>query len=86
MKSTKILENCRRAMSAGATLLVIEWVLEPPNEPDLGKFMDLHMLVLLGGRERTASEFEALLRKAGFSLTRVIETPGPHAIVEARPH
>ena len=80
-----ILSTCRRAIRQDGTLVLIEWVLRPPNEPDLGKFMDLHMLVTLGGRERTESEFRGLLAGAGFVLTRVIPTGGPHSIVEARP-
>ncbi len=81
----KILRNCRRAISRDGMLLLIEWVLKPPNEPDLGKFTDLNMLVLLGGRERTEADFKALLREAGFSMTRVIPTAGPHSIVESKP-
>lgn len=80
-----ILANCRRAISSEGKLLLVEWVLKPPNEPDLGKFTDLNMLVLLGGRERTESDFRALLRKAGFSLSRVIPTAGPHSIIESEP-
>jgi O-methyltransferase domain/Dimerisation domain len=81
----KILTNCRRAISREGTLLIIEWVLKPPNEPDLGKFTDLNMLVLLGGQERTEFDFRTLLREAGFSLMRVIPTAGPHSIVECKP-
>jgi hypothetical protein len=81
----RILKNCRRATKPGGTLLVIERVLKPPNQPDFGKFMDLHMLILLGGRERTAYEFQTLLREAGFSLSRVISTVGPHSILESMP-
>ena len=83
--SLKILRNCRRAIHPEGTLLIVERVLKPPNEPDFGKFMDLHMLLLLGGRERSEPEFSALLREARFSLTRVIPTPGPHSIVESKP-
>jgi len=46
--------------------------------------MNLLMMVLTGGRERTESEFRTLLHDSGFSLTRVISTPGA-SIVEARP-
>lgn len=81
----RILSNCRRAISDDGTLVLIEWVLKPPNEPDPGKFMDLHMLVILGGMERTASDFRALLKEAGFALTRVIPTGGPHSIIESSP-
>jgi SAM-dependent methyltransferase len=81
----QILTNCRRAIHPGGTLLLVEWVLKPPNAPDFGRFMDLHMLVLLGGRERTESEFRGLLGRAGFDLLRVIPTAGPHSILESKP-
>jgi hypothetical protein len=83
--SLKILRNCRRAISTGGTLLLVERVLKAPNESDWGKFMDLHMFVILGGRERSEPDFRALLRKAGFALTRVLSTAGPHSIIESRP-
>ena len=74
--AVKILKNCRRAIRDSGKLLLIEHVLKPPNELDLGRFMDLTMLVLVTGRERTEAEFATLLREAGFSLTQVIPTTG----------
>ena len=80
-----ILGQCRRAMPDHGKLLVVELVLPPGDEPSLGKWLDLHMLVLLGGRERTATEYDALFRAAGFKLARVVPTsPGP-SVVEAIP-
>ena len=80
-----ILGQCRRAMPGHGKLLVVELVLPPGDEPSLGKWLDLHMLVLLGGRERTATEYDALFRAAGFKLARVVPTsPGP-SVVEAIP-
>jgi hypothetical protein len=81
----RILANCRRAIREDGTLILIECVLRPPNEPDLGKWMDLHMLLILGGRERTESEYRALLEKGGFALTRVIPISGVHSIIESKP-
>lgn len=83
--SLKILRNCRRAIRPDGKLLLIEQVLKPANEPDPGKLMDLNMLLLLGGQERTEAEFAALLRQAGFSLTRVIPTASAMSIVESQP-
>jgi hypothetical protein len=83
--SLKILRNCRRAIPPHGKLLLIEHVLKPANEPDPGKLMDLNMLVLLGGQERTEAEFAALLRQADFSLTRVIPTAGAMSIIESQP-
>ena len=64
-------------------LLVIELVLPPGGEPSFGKWLDLHMLVMLGARERTAEEYRILLDSAGFELARVIPTKAGPAIVEA---
>jgi hypothetical protein len=83
-RSTGILRQCRRAMPAHGKLLIVELVLPPGEEPFFGKRLDLHMLVLLGARERTAEEYKALLASAGFELARVIPTRGP-SIVEAVP-
>lgn len=81
----RILTTCRRAIRDDGTLILIDWVLRSPNEPDLGKFMDLHMLVMLGGRERTEADFRGMFAEAGFALTRVIPTGGPHSIIEGKP-
>jgi SAM-dependent methyltransferase len=84
-EALKILRNCRRAIQPDGRLLLIEAVLKGANEPDPGKGLDLIMLVLLKGRERTEAQFGALLRDAGFSLVRVIPTSGLMSIIESRP-
>jgi hypothetical protein len=81
----KILKNCRRAIRRDGTLLIVDAVLKPPNEPDPGKLRDLNMLVTLRGLERTEAEFRMLLKQAGFSLTRVIPTAGLLSIIESMP-
>jgi hypothetical protein len=80
-----ILGQCRRAMPEHGKLLVVELVLPPGDEPSLGKWLDLHMLVLLGGRERTADEYDTLFRAAGFKLARIVPTPPGPSVVEAVP-
>jgi hypothetical protein len=82
--ATRILRSCRRAIASTGKLLVIDCVLNPPNEPDPGKLMDLNMLVLLRGRERTEVEFRELLAAAGFTLTRIVPA-GRVAVVEGVP-
>jgi hypothetical protein len=83
--SVAILTQCRRVMSAQSKLLVVELVLPPGEEPFFGKWLDLHMLVMTNGRERTAAEYDALFRAARFALARVVPTsPGP-SVVEAVP-
>ncbi|MGH2603217.1 MAG: methyltransferase, partial [Dehalococcoidia bacterium] len=76
--ATCILTSCRQAMAANAVLLVVEAVLpERAVDQPAATRMDLHMLTLLGGRERTAAECQALLAGAGFRLGRVIPTDSP---------
>ena len=77
-----ILKNCREAMAPNGKLFVIEAVIPPANQPFFHKFMDLNMLVMTGGRERTESEYRALFEAAGFHLNRVISTPTELAILE----
>ena len=73
----EILRTCRAAMADTGRLLVVEPVIQPGNEPDRAKFSDLNMLVMLGGRERTADDFERLYAEAGFRLTSIIPTGSP---------
>jgi O-methyltransferase domain/Dimerisation domain len=83
--SIAILRRCRDAMPDDGRLLLVEQVIQPANRPDSTKLADIHMLVLLGGRERTEQEFGALLAGAGLELTKVYSTPGLSSIVEAIP-
>ncbi|MFC5740525.1 methyltransferase [Dyella tabacisoli] len=84
-RSVTILRHCREAMPAHAKLLIVELVLLPGEEPFFGKWLDLHMLVLLGARERTVSEFEALFHASGFELSRIVPTSSGLSVVEAVP-
>jgi len=82
-KSTAILKNIHRVMSENGKLLLVETVVPEGNRPDLSKFLDLNMMVMTGGRERTEAEFNSLLAASGFKLTRVIRTVSPVCIIEA---
>jgi hypothetical protein len=82
-RSLAILNNCHRAMTPGATLILVDTVIPPGNTPSMGKFIDLIMLVMTGGRERTEKEFRSLLTAAGFTLTRILPTRSPFSVVEA---
>ncbi len=84
-RCTTILRNCRRAMNRGGRVLVLEGLVAPANEPDFRKWMDLQVLALLGGRERTEAEFRRLLAEAGFAMTRVIPLTADHSAIEATP-
>lgn len=80
----QILKNCHRAMPEDGKLLIVQSVIAPGNQPDLGKFTDLEMLlVTTGGRERSAAEFEQVLNAAGFQLSRILTTQCPSSIIEA---
>lgn len=79
----QILSNCSKAMLPVSKLLIIESVIPEGNEPHPGKFMDINMLAMTGGKERTQTEFASLLAKAGLKLSRVIPTHSPmFSIVE----
>jgi hypothetical protein len=83
-KSLTILHNCYQAMSSSSKLLLVESVIPTGNEPFGGKFLDLVMLLIPGGKERTADEYRTLLGKAGFELTRIVATGSEVSIMEAR--
>jgi hypothetical protein len=83
-QSVEILNNLAKSAKPGAKVLLVESVVEEEeNVPSMSKVMDLNMLAMTGGKERTASEYAALFEKTGFKLTRVIPTPSPMQIVEA---
>jgi len=82
-RATQLLTNCHRALEPGGTLLLVEMVIPPDNAPSPAQAMDLNMMVLLGGRERTEEEFRRLLEAAGFRLKRVIPTHSPFSVIEA---
>ena len=77
-----ILRNCRAAIEDGGRLLIVEKILPPGDEPHFGKVLDVAMLVITGGRERTEAEYAQLMAAAGFRFTRVLSTPSPMSIVE----
>lgn len=78
-----ILGNCRKAMKPGAKLLIVEFVLPEGDTPHFGKLLDMVMLAIPGGEERTAGEYDTLLAAAGLKMTRVIPTASDVSIVEA---
>jgi O-methyltransferase domain len=64
---------------------VVETVLPPMNEPHIGPLMDLNVMVMTGGIERTEAEYRDLLAKSGFRIDRVVPTHSPFSVVEALP-
>jgi hypothetical protein len=83
--ATDILRCCRRVMKPSSRLLVVEHVIGAPNVSPSGKFMDLTMMVVTGGRERTCDEFAALFAEAGFRLLSIIPTATELSILEGAP-
>jgi hypothetical protein len=82
-QSVDILRSVHGAMRADGRLLLVESVILPGNDPFFGKLLDLTMLVIPGGRERTEEEFRGLLGAAGFQLVRIIPTEAEVSIIEA---
>jgi O-methyltransferase domain/Dimerisation domain len=85
-QAASILRGIAAAMSKHARVLIVENVIAPGNDAQPGKFIDLEMLLVAGGRERTKDEFAALLTNAGLRLERVVETAVSAAIVVASAH
>jgi hypothetical protein len=81
-RSVAILRHCAQAMAREGKVLVIEALIPPGNEPSPVKFLDLQMLVMTGGRQRTEEEYHQLYAAAGLRLLRVIPTTSPFSIVE----
>jgi len=79
--SIKILKNCYKALPEGGKVFIAENIIGSPNEPSLGKLLDLEMLVMCTGQERTEEEFKSLLEKAGFKFMGVTKTQGQLSIV-----
>jgi hypothetical protein len=81
----QILKNCRRAMQPHSKLLIIERLISPDNLAHQAKTIDVLMMVLLGGRERPASDWAELLRAADLQLCQQLTTDSEFTISEATP-
>jgi cyclopropane fatty-acyl-phospholipid synthase-like methyltransferase len=77
-----ILENLARVMNTGSRLLIVEYLIEPGQEFSVAKLLDIEVLVMGGGRERTVEEYKALLSSAGIKLTTTLSTNGGIALLE----
>ena len=84
-KAAAILVNIRKVLPRDGRVILIEAVIPSGNEPGMGKVLDLEMLVMPGGRERTDQEFRALFDRAGYNLTHIVPTKSPLSVIEARP-
>jgi hypothetical protein len=84
-QALQILSNCRRVIPANGALQLVELGLSEPNQRSNGKLIDLVMLVLTGGKERTTGEYASLLQRAGFRLQRLVPTGTDFVIIESIP-
>jgi hypothetical protein len=84
-EAISILRTCRRAMSPDARLLLVERVVEPPNEGPISKFSDLNMLVMLGALERSYEEYSELCQTAGFEMRGTNRAGSHFQVMEAVP-
>lgn len=83
-KSIRILKNIHKATKKDGRLLLVESVIPPGNEPSFGKLLDLAMLVIPGGEERTEEEYRTLYEAAGFRLTRIVPTEAEVGVIEGK--
>ncbi|HEU5402792.1 MAG TPA: methyltransferase, partial [Terriglobales bacterium] len=67
-----------------AVLLIVDSVVPQNSEPHMSKWLDLEMLLMPGGRERTEPEWHELMNKAGFEITRMIPMKAAESVIEAR--
>jgi hypothetical protein len=79
----RILRTVKTAAAPGARLVIVETVIPPGDTPHLAKIIDLTMLAMTTGRERTAGEYETLLATAGFTMDRIAPSPTPFSFIEA---
>jgi SAM-dependent methyltransferase len=82
-RAIRILRNCRRAMTKKGRLLIVDMVVPDTDAMSFSKLLDLNMLAMTGGRERTKAEFQSLLDAADYKVTRIIPTMAPQSIIEA---
>jgi ubiquinone/menaquinone biosynthesis C-methylase UbiE len=80
-----ILRRCRKVVRPTGKLLLIESVIPPGNDPSFAKLLDLTMLVIPGGMERTETEYRELLASAGFRLERIVPTASVIHVIESVP-
>jgi SAM-dependent methyltransferase len=84
-RAVTVLRNCRRAMTKNSRVLLVDMIVPDTASASFSKLLDLNMLVINGGRERTKAEFCALLNAVGYKLTRIVPTMAPQSVIEAAP-
>jgi hypothetical protein len=79
----RILQRSRESMAPGGRVAIIEMVLAEQDDPGVAALMDLNMLAVAGGRERSLAEYDALLAKAGLRRSAVQGSGSPQSVIEA---
>ncbi|WP_394832278.1 hypothetical protein LVJ94_37750 [Pendulispora rubella] len=84
-ESVRIFQTVQRATKPGQKLLLVEAIIQPGNGPDIGKIVDLGMMIMTGnGRERTEKEYAKILDAGGFDLVRLVPTTSYSYVIESR--
>jgi len=84
-QSHTILRAVRKVIPATGKLLIIETVIPPGNDPSFAKLLDITMLTIPGGKERTETEYRDLLATTSFRLNRIVTTDAHVDVIEAIP-
>lgn len=82
----RILANCHAAAATGATIWLIETLVPEPPATSWVNLLDINVLALVGGRQRTRSEYRTLLERAGFEPGLITDLVDDHALIEATKH
>ena len=83
--ATRILRNCRDSIAQDGVLLLVEYCLDEISSAPVAQAVDLIMMTVTGGRERTFPEYRSLLSGAHFEISRAIPVTGHIQIIEAFP-
>lgn len=84
-RALPVLRKCRHAMASNGRVLIVDMIVPEIPSPSFSTLLDLNMMVMTGGRERTKAEFSTLLNAADYRLARIIPTMAPQSIIEAVP-
>jgi hypothetical protein len=82
-RAVAILRNCRKAMAKNSRVLLVDMIVPEDASASFSKLLDLNMLVMNGGRERTIVEVRALLNAADYKIARIVPTMAPQSVIEA---
>ena len=70
-------------MTKNSRVLLVDMIVPEAASASFSKLLDLNMLVMNGGRERTIAEFCALLNAADYKITKIVPTMAPQSMIEA---